>query len=249
MLVGVTVGYAGFNVGRRFQINQMCCRVPRARNLPLSIKETLGLTWWYSQIGQDRWVLQTAFPGVTDGFFVDVGSWDGTIDSNTKALEERGWSGICIDPFPKHMQDRTCRMVKEAVYGRSGNRVTFRAADALGGIDQSLGRWKDKAQTQETVELVTVTLGEILDRAKAPSFIHFISLDIEGAELEALSGFPFDRYRIGTMAVEHNFEQPKRGDIEALMNRNGYRRVHSWHFDDYYVSAESKLETLDTLWR
>jgi FkbM family methyltransferase len=227
----------------------MCCRVSRDRNLPLSIKETLGLTTWYSQLGQDRWVLETVFPGVTDGFFVDVGSWEGTIDSNTKALEERGWRGICIDPFPKNMQDRTCRMFKEAVDSRAGNRVVFRTADALGGIDQYLGLWKGKAQTQESVELTTTTLAEILNRARAPSFVNFISLDIEGAELEALRGFPFDRYQIGTMAVEHNFEQPKRRDIEALMKAKGYRWVHSWHHDDYYVPAASTLQTLYPLWR
>jgi hypothetical protein len=37
------------------------------------------------------------------------------------------------------------------------------------------------------------------------------------------------------MAVEHNDEEPKRTEIEALMRRHGYRRVHSWQQDDFYV--------------
>jgi hypothetical protein len=141
-------------------------------------------------------------------------------------------------------------MFQEVVYSQSGKRITFRMADALGGIDEHIDRWKNQTRTNDTIELATVTVGEILDRAKAPSFIHFISLDIEGAELEALRGFPFDRYRIGALAVEHNSEQPKRSDIEALMNANGYRLVHSWREDDYYVPADSTLYGLDWLhWR
>jgi hypothetical protein len=48
----------------------------------------------------------------------------------------------------------------------------------------------DLVKDAKTVELTTVTLGNIMQRANAPSFIHFMSLDIEGAELEALRGFP-----------------------------------------------------------
>jgi hypothetical protein len=68
-----------------------------------------------------------------------------------------------------------------------------------------------------------------------PTFIHFVSLDIEGAELEALKGFPFDTYKMGALAVEHNEEEPKRREIEALMSQHGYRKVHSWYQDDFYL--------------
>ena len=66
-----------------------------------------------------------------------------------------------------------------------------------------------------------------------PPFIQFVSLDIEGAELEALKGFPFDRHRIGALAIEHNDEEPKRTEIQALMKRHGYRRSHTWQQDDF----------------
>ena len=67
-----------------------------------------------------------------------------------------------------------------------------------------------------------------------------MSLDIEGAELEALKAFPFDKHRIGAMAVEHNFEEPKRSDIQLLMGRHGYERVHSWQQDDFYAPARPR---------
>jgi FkbM family methyltransferase len=247
--VSVVSGLGGVAIGRRDQINQMCCLVPRGRNIVLSIKETLGLVSFPSQIGQDRWVSETVFPGVTDGFFLDVGSGDGTIGSNTKALEQRGWTGICIDPFPTNMQDRTCKMFKDVVHSQSGRRVVFRQSGELGGIEDTLGRWKEATENSRTIELTTVTLGEILETAKAPRFIHFVSLDIEGGELEALRGFPFDKYQIGALAVEHNFEEPKRRDIEVLMKSHGYKRVYSWYQDDFYLPAESKLPVSEGIFR
>ncbi len=78
--------------------------------------------------------------------------------------------------------------------------MTFQKAEGLGGLAETLDRWKDQAMKAPSVEMTTVTLDDILTRAKAPSFIHFMSLDIEGAELEALRAFPFDRIRLGALA-------------------------------------------------
>ena len=231
---------AGMAVGTRYEFNRLCCDMPRGRNVVLSIREALGLAVFPSQVGQDKWVSERVFAGVTDGYFVDVGSADGIEGSNTFALERKGWRGICIDPFPTNMDGRTCQMFKDVVHSKSGERVAFRQAGALGGIDDHLGEWKDAAGKFPTVEFTTVTLGEVLARASAPPFIHFMSLDIEGAELEALRGFPFDHYKLGSIAIEHNDEEPKRTEIERLMRRNGYRRVYSWFQDDFYLPERAR---------
>jgi hypothetical protein len=99
--------------------------------------------------------------------------------------------------------------------------------------------YKARAEKSPTVEFTTVTLGDILTRAKAPHQIDFMSLDIEGAELEALRSFPFDRYQLGALAVEHNFEEPKRRQILELMKNHGFARVHTWHQDDFYLPLRS----------
>ena len=238
LLVAVALsGFVGVKLGKKIERNKLCCQIPDPRRTVVSAKEMLRLATFYSQIGQDKWVLEAVFPGVKNGFFLDVGSADGTINSNTKALEQKGWTGICIDPFPTNMQDRTCRMFKEVVSSQTGKLVKFRAAGDLGGIEDTLGIWKDVAHEAPIVEFTTVTLRDILERAKAPSFIHFVSLDIEGAELDALRGFPFDKYQIGALDVEHNYEEPKRSEIEALMKSHGYKRVHTWYQDDFYVNC------------
>lgn len=235
LIIATSAAYLGARTGRAFERNQKCCEIATVHNLRISVEEAVGLLRFPSQIGQDRWVAEKVFPGVRDGYFLDVGSWEGYKDSNTWALEQRGWTGVCVDPFPGDMTGRTCQMFKEAVDGVGGQKVAFAAAGNVGGITDHLGLWKDGVKGAQTVELTTTTLADILRRAQAPSFIHFMSLDIEGAELEALKGFPFDRYRLGALAIEHNYEEPKRTDIEQFLAAKGYVRARRWLQDDLYL--------------
>src|SRR5262245_10025530 len=221
-----------------FLENRRCCELPLLRNVEVTYNETRGHVRYTGEIGQDKWVLEKVFPGVSDGYFVDVGSGHGTIGSNSLGLELRGWKGVCIDPFPIYMEGRTCQLFKEVVFSKAGLVMDFAQAGGLGGLSDTLGKWNEKAAPSPTVRLTTVTLDDLLARAGAPSFIHFISLDIEGAELEALHAFPFDRYRVGAWAIEHNREEPKRTQIQELLAAHGYRRVHDYRQDDFYVAAD-----------
>ena len=228
----------GMKARHSLYTNRHCCELSVPRALMLTLQEEIYRNRFPSQIGQDKWVLFRMFPGVADGFFLDVGSGEGTKGSNTKALEARGWKGICVDPFPSHMEGRTCQMFREVVWDVAGHAVQFHTMGDLGGVADTLGKWKEAASKAPVVELRTVTLADILERSRAPSFIHFLSLDIEGAELEALRGLPLDRYRFGAMAIEHNDEEPKRTDILKFLAERGYRRVHTRLQDDFYAPMD-----------
>jgi FkbM family methyltransferase len=242
-VAALTSAYVGLKLWRRYEAYAACCQMSLPRSVVVSAKELLGTATFYSQMGQDKWVSETVFPGVTDGFFLDVGSGDGTFTSNTKALEAKGWTGICVDPFPRNMQGRTCHVFEEVVFSRVGERVRFWAANDWGGIiEDSFGISKQKMAANEalnarTIEFTTVTLADILERAKAPRLINYVSMDIEGGELPALNGFPFDKHRIGALTVEHNYREPKRSEIKALMERHGYTRVHTSGRDDFYIPS------------
>ena len=236
VLVAASVsGSLGIKIGRQFEDNKRCCLLKRNPNIRVTLTEMLGLQTYYSQTGQDKWVTETMFPGVKDGYFLDVGSGDGVDGSNSKLLEEKGWKGICIDPFPEHMESRSCQLFKEVVFDQAGHKVRFKIAGGLGGVESELGRFRETASRGETVELTTVTLGDILERAHAPKYIHYVSLDIEGAELKALQGLPFEKYTLGALNIEHNDEEPKRTEISMLLRSHGYKRVHTWLQDEFYV--------------
>lgn len=236
----VVIGAIGYSASEPFRTkffaNRECCAIPIVRNISVTRAELRGERTYAGEIGQDKWVLETVFPAVTNGFFLDVGSGHGTIGSNSVMLERRGWTGICIDPFPVHMEGRTCQMFKEVVFSEPGKEMTFRAAKGLAGLEDTLGKWNTTAMQAPPVQFTTTTLESILMRSHAPAFIHFVSLDIEGAEYEALKGFPLDRVRVGAWAIEHNHEEPKRSDIKALLESHGYRRTHTFKQDDFYVS-------------
>lgn len=218
----------------RLTLNRACCQLAWPANLRVSLAELLGVGPYVAEIGQDKWVLEHVFPDVRDGYFVDVGSGHGTIGSNTRALEERGWTGLCIDPFPIEMQGRTCRVVRAVVFERPGVPMTFHLAGGLGGLSSTLAPWNTTAARAPTVTFTTRTLRDILAEAGAPSFIHYLSLDIEGAEFAALQAFPFEHVRLGAVTVEHNREEPKRSRIRDLLAAHGYALAHSYRQEDFY---------------
>src|SRR5688572_31469360 len=88
------VVYAAPSFRAQFTANQVCCQIPFVRNVVVTANELLGRATQPSQVGQDKWVLETMFPDVTDGYFLDVGSAVGELHSNTALLERRSWKGI-----------------------------------------------------------------------------------------------------------------------------------------------------------
>lgn len=237
LMVAAVTTLVAVRLSATFEANRRCCQLGFVRNMVVTVEELLDLQHYPAEIGQDKWVLEKMFPGVTSGYFLDVGSAHGTLASNSWALEQRGWTGLCVDPFPIHMEGRTCRMFRDVVFSETGRSVTFHAAGGLGGIAETLGAWNTVAEKAPAVEFQSVTLRDLLARAGAPPFVHFVSLDIEGAELEALRGFPFDRVRVGAWAIEHNLEEPKRSGIRTLLAQHGYERVHVWQQDDFYAPS------------
>ena len=53
----------------------------------------------YSQNAEDI-RLWRVFRTIADGFYVDVGAADPSVDSVTHLFYERGWSGINVEPSP-----------------------------------------------------------------------------------------------------------------------------------------------------
>lgn len=169
---------------------------------------------WYSQAGQDQWVVDTL--GDRVGYFVDVGAYDGIQTSNTFALEQMGWDGVCIEASPSIAaacaSNRRCHTVAQAVA-------------ASEGMAWMLG---DRIVEHGGVQVPSATLTEILRSVRAPATIDYMSLDIEGGELIALEGLDFDRYTVILMTVEHNLyaDGPAHKDaIYDFLTGHGFDRI------------------------
>jgi FkbM family methyltransferase len=204
-----------------------------------AIRYALGLEEFKGVTGQDLWVMHGVHRGVIDGFFVDLGSADGVSISNTWALERHGWTGICVDPFPRNMEGRTCQVFAEAVDNVGGQTVQFQnPGNYSGGILKYAGWWVSQRNKENAVEVKTATLSDILRRGNAPSYIHYLNVDIEGAEYMALSEFPFDQYEFGAITIEHNGLEDRRAQIRELLVKNGYRLEWAIRDQDWYVRAD-----------
>tara|TARA_R110000868_G_scaffold130812_5_gene340668 strand:+ start:2094 stop:2711 length:618 start_codon:yes stop_codon:yes gene_type:complete len=195
----------------------------------------------YSQLGQDLAVVKH-YAGMREGFFVEVGAYDGIALSNTYLLETQyAWKGICAEPIPEKyeqlVKNRKAICSNKALYSMSGLELVFdSAADAmLSGISHHIDCHKhivNRSKKQITVE--TITLTDLLDQHNAPKFIEYMSLDVEGSELEVLRGLDFIKYKFGLIDLEHNYVEPRRSQIRHLLTSNGYDYFGANQFDDMY---------------
>lgn len=205
----------------------------------------------YSQLGQDEFVL-----GVLgyqrNGFFLDSGASDGVTGSNTYLLErDFSWRGICVEPdsqfFQRLVQNRQVTCICCCLYD-SEDDVAFVEAGPLGGVLAdyhpnllALAQrvWAiptDPEGNISTVAKPARTVGSVLQELNAPPVIDYWSLDTEGSELRILKSFPFDRYRVRVMSVEHN-RYPVRAEIRWFLESRGYVLVRDFGIDDCYVEA------------
>jgi FkbM family methyltransferase len=236
--VSVVAAYAGTRFGWALSQNYWSGAEKEHDRWILAVKEGLGFINFYSRLGQDRWVYYQFYEDVEDGYFVDLGSADGEWGSNSKLFETIGWNGICIDPFPTNMEGRTCQMFEEVVGSVAGVKIEFENPGSfLGKVSDGSGSGKTDQNDVGVMELTTTTLDDILERANAPDFINYMSIDIEGAEVEALKGLSFSKYRIGVFTIEHNAKPDHRKNIQKIMESNGYRLKKSAPIpiEDWYV--------------
>lgn len=197
-----------------------------------------------SQLGQDLWVLEQT-NHKRNGFFVEFGATDGVLLSNTWLLEkEFGWHGICAEPNPKFIKklkhNRNCVVSSACIGAKTGEKVKFIFADAFGGMQQHFydDMHGDKRSAYFDTEgcsiLETISLNDFLEQHGAPVDIDYLSIDTEGSEYEILQSFPFDRWRIQLMTIEHNFTD-RRKDIRTLMEQNGYCCIEM-QWDDWFYN-------------
>jgi FkbM family methyltransferase len=158
------------------------------------------------------------------GTYLEVGANDGIIQSNTLALErDLGWSGILVEASPRAFEalrtNRPGNFLKHAalVSHRHGSDTAtgdFQAGSPMGRlIAGGTGRagagtlWRSLFSPRRTtrsgpaVTVPATTLDDVL-RESPFEALDFISLDVEGHELEVLEGFDIARHRPSALLIE-----------------------------------------------
>lgn len=180
--------------------------------------------------GREESIIRDFFQDRRAGFFVDVGCWHPTSDSNTYYLEHHlGWSGIGIDALPE--------MARKWKRRRPGSRFfNFLVTDHsdtvdpfyrveftdISGIDKPAPERNLKWQQ---IEVPSITLDALL-ASNGVSRVDLLSMDIEGAELLALAGFDIDRFKPELVCIEAKVKG--REAIKAYFAAHRYDRIERY---------------------
>ncbi|SHK08359.1 FkbM family methyltransferase [Rhodothermus profundi] len=186
-----------------------------------------------AQLFQDLWVLYE-LNDKRGGFFVEFGAADGLYLSNTWLLEkEYGWRGILAEPAPywhKALRKNRSAIISTAcVAGHTGMKVTLYVpktsaeyATICHNFDKSIH--SDHFDSYDQIEVETISLNDLLHKCEAPEEIDYISIDVEGSELEILKNFDFDKYKVYLWSIEHNNDIDRETAIDKIMSAHGYER-------------------------
>lgn len=177
---------------------------------------------FFSQNGLDKQLEK--YVNYNDGFYVELGANDGVAYSNSLYFElRRNWKGILVEPSPNNfLLCKERRSQKNNVFCNAcvsfdykEKYVDIKYANLMSisenleldvlSKDSHINSGKKFLRGSETVfsfGAIAKTLNSILLESNAPFVIDFLSLDVEGAELEVLKGIDFDKFSFKFILLE-----------------------------------------------
>ena len=185
------------------------------------------------------------------GFYVELGANDGVAQSNSLYFEtKRNWSGVLVEPSPHNFllckelrSKKNCIFCNACVsFNYKEKYVDIKYANLM-SISENLDLdIEDKSahiesgkqflagtETVFAFGAIATTLNSLLERANAPKVIDFLSLDVEGAELEVLKGINFEQFSFKYMLIE--VRDLKR--MESFLIDRGYVLEEQFSSQDY----------------
>jgi FkbM family methyltransferase len=180
------------------------------------------------------------FSATQKGFFVDVGANAPRDGSQSFALESRGWSGVLVEPQPD-LAEALRRERRAKVYAvacstlqNAGKTLTL----YLAGIQSSLKTdfYAAGMRREGTVDVPVMTLDQVLADAGAPRPLDFVSIDVEGHDIEVLDGFDLAGWRPRLLLIEDVVQNLR---LHRYLTGRGYRWFRRTGINSWYVPAEA----------
>ena len=148
-----------------------------------------------SQYNEDD-IIHRYFGGKRDGRFLDLGAYDGKTFSNTFALAEKGWSGVCVEASPQcfvqlqktYQQNPNIKLVNAAIADKRGCLLFYDNGGAIASLcEDHMEKWKEY-DAFVPIHVASICVGDLLE--VFPSPYDFVSIDIEGLSLDAFQWLP-----------------------------------------------------------
>ncbi len=195
-------------------------------------------------------VLWRALMAVPNGRYVDVGANQPGSDSVSRAFYDRGWRGIAVEPVPALAEAFAAErprdvVVQAAITDADVETVTLHAIaeTGLSSISDEVGdRHRASGLPVEEVQVPAKRLDAVLDMAGWDDVdIHFLVVDVEGAEAAVLRSLDLSTWKPWVVVVESTSPRETRqthGEWEQLLTDAGYRFCLFDGLSRFYASPE-----------
>ena len=205
----------------------------------------------YAQNLEDL-MLWRALKTIQNGFYIDVGAWHPETDSITKWFYDCGWSGINIEPddymFTQLVKARNRDVnLKLVLSETAGYESLFQVGEATGLSTLCVDIMQiHKTSGYSIVEnqVPSATLSSICNEY-APAEVHFLKIDVEGAEYSVLRGADFERFRPWIVLIEATVPLsliPSFANWEPILLNSNYEYVYTDGINRFYISCEKSNE-------
>lgn len=200
----------------------------------------------HAQCAEDVWLFR-ALGGIENGFYIDVGAHHPSRHSVTKLFYDRGWRGINIEPSPEWYALLAAERPRDV-------NLRLAAADAVGTallhefagtglstlIERHASRHESAGLRRVSYQVETRDLASICAQYVTGD-IHFLKIDVEGAEESVLRGFDFTRFRPWILVIEATEPTttiPSYAGWEPILLAARYAHAGSDRLNRVYVAAE-----------
>jgi FkbM family methyltransferase len=225
-------GFLNFLAQGQRSLKRRVCHLEALDRLRLAGREPTMPLAFRSQFGEDT-LLWELFSDQLDGYFVEVGAYDGLEFSVSYAFEAVGWKGLLIEALPGPARqcaaNRPNSRVAHAALSRRGSTGTtsFNVVNGGGGDMYSyhmtgndhLARVAREGGVATQITVPLTTMDDLLAEHSGP--IDFASIDVEGGEIALLEGFDLDRFKPRALLVEENQFAPQ-SPLTTYLGKLGY---------------------------
>jgi FkbM family methyltransferase len=192
-------------------------------------------------------LLNRLFGTQQHGFFVDVGAAHPLFENDTRALYERGWHGINIEPtagFYRELEAQRPRDLNlNVVVSDAPGALVFHEVVGTGlstGDAEEAARAAAKGFEVIRHTVTARTLRDILQEA-APPAIDVLKVDVEGFELRVMQSNDWSRFRPRLILAEATFPDTsirRQDGVTEYLAEQGYRHVYFDGLNNYYAERD-----------
>jgi FkbM family methyltransferase len=193
----------------------------------------------FGQEGEDI-LIDRLLQGKKEGFYVDVGAHHPRRFSNTRYFYDKGWKGINIDAMPGSMtlfeKERPKDINLEVGVSKTEGELVYYIFNepALNTFSKTEADKKDGLNTYKIVEtqkVFTYPLQNLLKKhLPEKTHIDFMTIDVEGLDLEVVASNDWEMYRPSLILVESLerysiTELPVKSEMYQTLRQNDYELV------------------------